>query len=120
MRGSSLHNVKLYMKKLYAYLAENGYAANDYAGLFAFPVSRTSRLSPALPPSEIAAILEMINRQIPKGKRDCAIVLMGAVMGLRAIDIARLRLPDIDWRKGEIKIVQARACLKINDMTTSE
>jgi len=108
MKGTGLHNVKLYMKKLYAYLAGNGYAADDYSGLFAFPVSRVSRLFPALPPSEIAAMLELINKRTPKGKRDYAIVLLGVVMGLRAIDIARLRLTDIDWRMGEIKIVQAK------------
>jgi len=108
MKGTGLHNVKLYMKKLYAYLVDNGYAACDYAGLFAFPVSRASRLFPALPPEEISAMLEVIDRRTPKGKRDYAIILLGVVMGLRAIDIARMRLSDIDWRKGEIKIVQEK------------
>ena len=108
MKSSGVHNIKLYMKKLYAYLAENGYVAENHSGLFSFPVSRESRLFPALPSSEIATILEQINRHTPKGKRDYAIVLLGVVTGLRAIDIARMRLSDIDWRKGEIKIVQSK------------
>ena len=108
MKSTSVHNVKLYMKKLYAYLADNGYAADDHSGLFAFPVSRECRLFPALPPAEIATILEHIDRRTPKGKRDYAIVLLGVVVGLRAIDIARMRLRDVDWRSGEIKIVQAK------------
>lgn len=108
MKGSGLRNVKLYMKKLYAYLAGNGYAADDYSGLFAFPVSRASRLFPALPPSEITAMLEQIDKRTPKGKRDYAIVLLGVVLGLRAIDIARMRLTDIDWKSGEIKIIQEK------------
>lgn len=108
MVSSSVHNVKLYMKKLYAYLASAGYAKNDYSELFEFTVSRECRLFPALPPEEIAMILELIDRRTPKGKRDYAVMLLGVVMGLRAVDIARLRLSDIDWQKGEIKIVQAK------------
>ena len=30
------------------------------------------------------------------------------MIGLRAVDIIRLKLSDIDWQKGEIKIVQAK------------
>jgi integrase len=107
-KGSGLHNVKLYMKKLYAYFAGNDYTTDDYSGLFAFPVSRASRLFPALPAKEIAAMIEIIDRRTAKGKRDYAIILLGVVMGLRAIDIARMRLSDIDWRKGEIRIVQEK------------
>ena len=108
MKSSGVHNIKLYMKKLYTYLAENGHATETHSGLFSFPVSRESRLFPALPSSEIALILDQINKHTPKGKRDYAIVLLGVVMGLRAIDIARMRLSDMDWRKGEIRIVQSK------------
>ena len=34
--------------------------------------------------------------------------MLGAVTGLRAIDIIRLELSDIDWQRGEIKIVQEK------------
>ncbi len=108
MKSSSVHNVKLYMKKLYRYLAESGYAADTYEGLFSFRVSRESRMFPAIPQSEIAAMLEMIERRTPKGKRDYAILLLGTVTGLRAVDVAKLRLNDIDWKNGEIRIVQSK------------
>ena len=108
MKSSSVHNVKLYMKKLCRHLAENGYTKDSYDGLFAFRVSRESRMFPAIPPEEIAAILEMIDRRLPKGKRDYAIILLGIVTGLRAVDIARPKLTDIDWKNGEIRIVQSK------------
>jgi integrase len=108
MKGTSVHNVKLYMKKLYRHLAQSGYSPVDHAGLFEFAVSRESRMFPALPPEEIVQMLEMINLYTPKGKRDYAIILLGVVTGLRAGDIAKLRLSDIDWRTGEIKLVQAK------------
>jgi site-specific recombinase XerD len=108
MVGNSLHNLKLYMKKLYRFLADNGYANDDYSGLFAFSVSRVSRLYAPASHEEINQTLEMIDRRTPQGKRDYAIILLGTVTGLRAIDIARMKLTDIDWRKGELKFVQSK------------
>ena len=108
MKSSSIHNIKLYMKKLYQYLFKSGYAAYTYEGLFSFRVSRESRMFPSIPQSEIAAMLEMIDRRLPKGKRDYAIFLLGIVTGLRAIDIAKLKLTDIDWKNGEIRITQSK------------
>ena len=108
LTSSSVHNVKLYMKRLCGYLASTGLTVSDYKGLLSFPVCRESRLFPAIPQSEIALMLEMIDRHVPKGKRDYAIILLGVVVGLRAEDIARLKLTDIDWRRGEIKIVQKK------------
>jgi len=96
------------MRKLYRYLVEKEYSSEDYAGLLSFPVSRESRLSPATPPEEIAGTLDVIDKRTPQGKRDYAMVLLGTVCGLRAIDIAKIKLTDIDWKKGEIKIVQAK------------
>ncbi len=108
MVSSSVHNAKLYMKKLYQYLFVKGYSSENYDGLFAFPVSRESRLYPAVSQNDIAMTLNMIDRRIPQGKRDYAMVLLGAITGLRAIDIAKLKLCDIDWKKGEIKLVQSK------------
>lgn len=108
MKSSGLRNVQLYMRKLYRYLADNEVVPENYDGLLSFRVSRASRLFPALPKDEVTMILESINRRTPKGKRDYAIILLGVVTGLRAVDIIRLKLKDIDWKNGEIKFVQAK------------
>src|SRR5690606_25851605 len=42
------------------------------------------------------------------GKRDTAIIMLAFDTGLRAIDITRLCLGDIDWLSGEIHIVQSK------------
>ena len=34
--------------------------------------------------------------------------MLAVVTGLRAVDIMRLKLTDVDWRKGEINIIQAK------------
>ena len=108
MASSGLHNIKLYMKKLYRYLVDNGYGSEDYEGLFSFTISRASKLYPAVSHEEVNQTLDMIDRRTPQGKRDYAMVLLGAVTGLRAIDIAKMKLTDIDWKRGEIKIVQSK------------
>ena len=38
------------------------------------------------------------------GRRDRAVLLLLARMGLRAGEVAGLRLDDIDWRAGEITV----------------
>ncbi len=53
----------------------------------------------ALRPEEIHAVEQVTRKdQSPKGLRDYAIVLLLSTYGLRAGEITRLRLDDIDWR----------------------
>lgn len=40
------------------------------------------------------------------GRRDRAMLLLGARTGLRPVDIVALRLQDIDWRQGQITLAQ--------------
>jgi len=40
----------------------------------------------------------------PRGRRDAAVVLVLLRLGLRAGEVARLRLEDVDWRHGEVAI----------------
>lgn len=44
----------------------------------------------------------------PSGKRDDAILLLLATYGLRAGEITRLRLEDIDWRRERFRITQSK------------
>jgi len=54
------------------------------------------------------SILDSVDTDCPKGKRDFAIMILAAETGLRAIDIANLKLEDIDWYSNEIKLVQTK------------
>ena len=108
MTSNSLYNIRLYMRKLYRFLAANGYSETDYALLFSFRVSRERPQQPAADPEEVRLSLSVIDQNTKKGKRDYAIVLLGAVLGMRAGDIIRLKLRDIDWANGEIKFCQSK------------
>jgi integrase len=63
---------------------------------------------PITSPEEIEAVLSIIDRDTPKGKRDYAIIMIALITGLRAIDIVRLKLTDIGWRTGEINLIQSK------------
>jgi integrase/recombinase XerD len=51
-----------------------------------------------------AALLGSCDRRRPKGRRDYAVLLVLLRLGLRAGEVARFRLDDIDWRAGEIVV----------------
>ena len=108
MCSSSVHNAKLFMKKLYMFLHEKDYQSSDFKGLFDFKVLRESKMYQAADPDEINKVLDSIDRNLPLGKRNYAIILLGIVTGLRAIDIAKLKLENIDWVKGEINVKQSK------------
>jgi len=55
---------------------------------------------------EIRRLLAAIDRQSGTGKRDYAMILMTARLGLRIGDLRQLELGDLDWRAKTITIVQ--------------
>jgi integrase len=57
---------------------------------------------------EIKKVLSVIDSTSNIGKRDMAILMLAFDTELRAIDITRLCLRDIDWQSGEIHIVQSK------------
>lgn len=63
-----------------------------------------SRLPVGASRDEVAALLAGCDRDTSAGLRDYAVLLLLARLGLRAIEVARLRLDDIDWRRGEILV----------------
>ncbi|HTR84452.1 MAG TPA: tyrosine-type recombinase/integrase [Reyranella sp.] len=57
----------------------------------------------AAPPT-IEAIIASCNGATPVEVRDRAIILLLARLGLRAADVWQLRLEDIDWRHGRLRL----------------
>ena len=55
---------------------------------------------------EIRRTLAGIDRRSATGKRDYAMILTTARLGLRISDLRRLELGDLDWRAKQIRIVQ--------------
>lgn len=57
-----------------------------------------------LAPGQVAALLASCDRRRAIGRRDYAILVLLARLGLRAAEVAALRLDDIHWRAGEIVV----------------
>ena len=110
---NSMRNVRLYLAKLYAYLYETGHSESDYATLLSFKISHEAKVFPALPKADIARMLDSIDRASIAGKRAYAAMMLGTVLGLRAVDVVNLKLTDIDWINGEIKILQSKTAKSV-------
>jgi integrase/recombinase XerD len=81
-------------------------------GLISGPLDRAvpkvANRRPGLPrpldPAQVQALLDSCDRGTAGGRRDLAMMTMLARLGLRAGEVAGLRLDDIGWRRGEITI----------------
>lgn len=65
---------------------------------------RLARLPQALEPDATGRLLASCDLKTVVGRRDHAILLLLVRLGLRAGEVAALRLDDIDWRHGEIAV----------------
>jgi integrase/recombinase XerD len=66
---------------------------------------RLAGLPKGLEPGQMSQLLASCDRRTATGRRDYAILLLLARLGLRAGEVAGLGLDDIDWRRGEFTIV---------------
>ncbi len=72
---------------------------------FALPPSR-KKVLPSFERADMESILTKPDTQDPVGKRDYAILMLASVTGIRAIDIANLKLTDINWKEMTIYFIQ--------------
>lgn len=108
MSGASLNHTKRALKRMCAYLFENGIITDTCERFLSFSVPEEDKIKPAIPQSEVAATLNAIDRSTHSGARDYAMIMLAIVTGIRGIDIVNLKLQDIDWRIGEIRIIQKK------------
>jgi integrase len=71
---------------------------------------RPAALPRSLEADQVLRLLASCDRETTVGRRDFAILLLLARLGLRRGEIAALALDDIDWRAGELIVPGLRAC----------
>lgn len=108
MSAGSLHNLLCYVRQFHVFLRNTDEEAPDCISLFSYHVPREMPVCGYVTDDELAAIMEQIDTSTDEGKRDKAIISLGATTGLRAIDIVKLKLTDIDWLRGEIHVTQSK------------
>jgi len=67
-------------------------------------VYRGERLPRSLPWKTAQSFLAAIDRSTPMGRRDYAMFLLVTTYGLRTSEVAALRLDDIEWRAGRLRV----------------
>jgi integrase/recombinase XerD len=99
VRRSSLRTQCSKLRGYLAYLHRCGAVARDLSGMVVAPrVYQHDQCPRFLTRAQIDAVLALIDRETPVGRRDYAMLLLLTVYGLRGMEAARLRLEDIDWR----------------------
>ncbi len=59
-------------------------------------------------------LLEAIDRGNPAGKRDYAMILLVARLGLRTIDLKRLKLENLKWQENRITLIQSKTSRELH------
>lgn len=104
-RGS-MNNVTYVMRLICNYLCEKGFSRIPTELLpFALTPSR-KKVLPAFNRTDMEKILSSPDTDNATGKRDFAILMLASVTGIRAIDIANLKLSNINWQGMTINIIQ--------------
>ena len=97
------------LKQFFRFCYENRLSTFDVSSLF--PVLKTAhetKISMVFTEEEVKTLLNSIDRESITGKRDYAILIMAALLGLRSVDIANLKLTDINWEAKLISIIQEK------------
>ncbi len=93
------------LRSFLRYTRYRGYVRLDLAA--AVPVVANWSM-PSIPraiaPDQVRRLLAQINRRTAVGRRDYAILLLLARLGLRSSEVVFLELDDIDWKDGSLSV----------------
>ena len=101
----SAKTVVMALRSLLGYLYVEGLTATALAGAVpAVAPWRSASLPRTLDAAGLARLLASCDRRRATGRRDFAILMLLARLGLRAGEVAALCLDDFDWRAGEMVV----------------
>lgn len=93
------------LRTFFRYLRHRGYIEVNLAGCVpSVPEYSLSTLPKYLPCGSVERVLQSCDRTISQGRRDYAIMLLLARLGLRGGEVVGLMLDDVDWDLGQISV----------------
>jgi site-specific recombinase XerD len=104
-RPDSANAVATCLRSFLRYLAFHGEV--DASLVAAVPTIRRWKLDylpRVMDEEQLVSFFAQFDRSIPSGRRDYAMALCLAELGMRASEVASLRLVDIDWEQATLKI----------------
>jgi len=106
-RDYSPHGSLAAAKRFLAYLFETGITKANLS-VCVPKAPRPQSLPSVYSGEEVAQLLQSVDRSNSLGKRDYAIMMLAAHVGLRSSDIVNLTFRDVDYAAKTIKIIQAK------------
>ena len=92
------------------YLYQERVIARDLSHTIEPPIIyRLSDIPRSISWDEVALLLEAVDRRSPNGKRDYAILLLLVTYGLRAREVSKLTIDDVDWKRERLYILERKA-----------
>jgi len=105
LSAKSLQGRVAELRSLLRFLYSQGMTATRLGeGVPPVPGWKDTGVPNPLSADEVQVLLDSCDQSTNSGKRDLAILLMLARLGLRAGEVAGLGLDDFDWRAGEVVI----------------
>lgn len=97
------------LRSLLGYMSRKESCNKDLAHMFPVISIHTKNSYPSyFTPECITKLLQSVDTETVYGKRDYLILLLATTLGMRCIDICRLTLDDIDWKRKTIGFVQSK------------
>jgi site-specific recombinase XerD len=93
-----------HLRNFFQYLFKRGLTASNLALCIPRVAQQPydARLPRHLTSAQVEIVLDAVRAEEPYGRRNHAMVLLQARLGLRAPEVVAMQLDDIDWRAGEL------------------
>lgn len=110
---STMPNSRSYVitpvRRFLKYLYQEQYIKEDLSIVFeGIRTKKPIKLPSYYSKEEVQRIENSVDRSGRVGKRNYAVILLASRLGIRASDIANLRLSDIDWDNNQLHFVQIK------------
>lgn len=92
-----------HLRNFFRYLFKVGKTPTNLAlGIPSVAQRYGTRLPRHLTPEQVEALIGAVRTDTPRGRRNHAMVLLLARLGLRSVEVVAMQIDDIDWRSGEL------------------
>jgi site-specific recombinase XerD len=116
LRRATRHGICISMRSFLRYLHAESWIGRDLSRLVSGPpVYAFAEIPRAFTKEQVQSLLDAARAdRRPSGVRDYAILMLLATYGIRAGEVLRLRLEDIDWRENQLRIRRSKTAIESN------
>jgi len=102
------------LRTFLSFLHTQGFHCHNLSGVLPYQQAREASSIPTVWSQDaVLKLLKSIDRGNPCGKRDYAIFLLVAMLGMRAGDVRSLKLKNLNWKSNTIEFVQSKTTVAL-------